>query len=162
METFCIDTVFIHTFKKDALVHMCKVLLRVFNTAFNADTFDTDAEVIETFVKFAVFPMTLHTLIRETQALYTEAFVNTAHVLLMFDRDAFVHDKFTIDAFVVVWFRQDVFVRDVFVAHTLTIEAFVHRRRVFVTFVRLAFDAERFTIEAVLIETLVKEAFVDC
>jgi hypothetical protein len=29
-------------------------------------------------------------------------------------------------------------------------------------FVRLAFDAERFTIEAVLIETLVKEAFVDC
>ena len=29
-------------------------------------------------------------------------------------------------------------------------------------FVRHAFDAERFTIEAVLIETLVKEAFVDC
>ena len=113
--------------EKEAFTELSYRLVRVVITAFDADKFKTDASVIETFVKFAVCPTTLHTLITETQALYTEAFVNTAKVLLMFDRDAFVQDKLTIDALVVVWFRQDVFVKKVFVAQTFTIEAFVER-----------------------------------
>ena len=80
----------------------------------------------------------------------------------MFDRDAFVQDKLTINSFVVVWFRHDVFVRDAFVALTFTIEAFVERRRVLVMFLRQVLVDKRFVTEAVSIDASMKEAFVDC